>query len=517
MWHATIDHTLHLHDFGDQSVTKLRVDGGGALDPSALDGRGIAMLGVSHTAMRARLGIHSSRYSRIALAHSVRFAAFAALLSMPLTGQTSTPLTLPEAVSMALGKNPLHKAAIADARISAAVIREARSQLMPKIMFTESAARGNDPVFVFSSRLRQQNFTLDDFALNRLNTPTPISNFSSRFSGQWSLFDGMQSWSGVSRAKYMQQAVEQQLVRTDQELVYQAVEAYFGVLLAQRQKQVAEDALKTAQAIESSSRARVESGIVVDSDLLSAQVVTSRRKQELIQTVDVLALARAQLALALGMPADTVYDPQETLQERQFPRATAAELESKALHKRPDLKRVESERSAQAKSVSMAKGALAPRLNVFGSWQTDSPSPGWNGGNNWIAGAELQFDLFDGGSKRANIAREMAVQERAAAMGDAYRDEIRLEVRKAYYAYDAARQQVEVAHGAIAQADESLRINQNRYDGGLSTVSDLLEVEEAAHRAKADYWKAVYRLQTSYAGVELATGTLSPDSPVVTQ
>ena len=459
----------------------------------------------------------SSQSLGIALTHAVRFAVLAAMLAMSLAAQTGTPLTLPEAVSLALEKNPLHKAAMADTRISAAAIREARSPLMPKIMFTESAVRGNDPVFVFGTRLRQQSFTAADFALNKLNTPTPIGNFSSRFSGQWSLFDGLQSWFGVSRAKYMQQAVEQQLDRTDQELVYQAVQAYFGVLLAQRQEQVAEDALKTAQAIEASSRARVESGMVVDSDLLSAQVVTSRRKQELIQMQDGLALARTQLALALGMPADTAYEPQEALAERRFPTASAAELESKALEKRPDLKRVESERSAQAKTVSMAKGALAPRLNVFGSWETDSPSPGWNGGNNWIAGAELQFDLFDGDSKRAHIAREKAVQERAAAMRDAFRDEIRLQVRKAYYEYDAARQQVEVARGAIAQADESLRINQNRYEGGLNTVSDLLGMEDAAHRAKTDYWQAVYHVQTSYAGVELATGTLTPSSPVVTQ
>ena len=444
--------------------------------------------------MTAIVGSRSSQSPRIAVTIIVRLVALAAMLAMPLAAQTATPLTLPQAVSMALDKNPLHKAALADTRISAAGIREARSTLMPKIMFTESALRGNDPVFVFGTRLRQQSFTTADFALNRLNTPTPIGDFSSRFSGQWSLFDGLQSWFGVSRAKYMQQAVAQQLDRTDQELVYQAVQAYFGVLLAQKQQQVAEDALNTAQAIEASSQVRVESGMVVDSDQLSAQVVTSQRKQELIQARDGLALARAQ-----------------------FPAATAAELESMALEKRPDLKRMESERSAQAKSVSMAKGALAPRLNVFGSWETDSPSPGWNGGNNWIAGAELQFDLFDGDSKRAHIAREKAVQERAAAMRDAYRDEIRLQVRKAYYEYDAARQQVEVARGAIAQADESLRINQNRYDGGLNTVSDLLRVEEAAHRARADYWQAVYRVQTSYAGVELATGTLTPASPVVTQ
>ncbi len=467
--------------------------------------------------MPAFLRSPSPRAPRIAVTHIVRFIALAALLAMPLAAQTGTPLTLPQAVSLALDKNPLHKAAMADTRISAADIREARSPLMPKIMFTESALRGNDPVFVFGTRLRQQSFTAADFALNKLNTPTPIGNFSSRFSGQWSLFDGLQNWFGVSRAKYMQQAVAQQLDRTDQELVYQAVQAYYGVLLAQKQLQVAEDAVKTAESIEQQSRARVESGMAVDSDWLSAQVVTSRRKQELIQMRNGLALARAQLALALGMPADTAYEPQEALAEREFPAATAAELELKALEKRPDLKRVESERSAQAKSVSMAKGALAPRLNVFGSWETDSPSPGWNGGNNWIAGAELQFDLFDGDSKRAHIDREKAVQERAAAMRDAYRDEIRLQVRKAYYEYDTARQQVEVARGTIAQADESLRINQNRYEGGLNTVSDLLRVEEAAHRAKADYWQAVYRVQTSYAGVELATGTLTPASPVVTQ
>ena len=58
---------------------------------------------------------------------------------MPLAGQIGTPLTLPEAVRMALDQNPLHKAAVADNRMSAAVIREARSQLMPNITFAESA------------------------------------------------------------------------------------------------------------------------------------------------------------------------------------------------------------------------------------------------------------------------------------------------------------------------------------------------------------------------------------------
>ena len=340
-------------------------------------------------------------------------AAMLVLLALPAAAQdAAVPLTLPQAVSMALEKNPLHKAAFAGTHISIAQVRAARSPLMPKIMFTESAVRGNDPVFVFGTKLRQQSFTEADFALNKLNTPTPIGNFSSRFSGQWSLFDGLQSWYGATRARYMQQASEQQLDRTDQELVYEAVQAYEGVLLAQKQVAVSEATLKTAQAIEAQSRARVESGMAVDSDLLSAQVATASRKQEIIEAQNSLALARAQLALALGMPPDTVYEPQENLAEHSFPAFTVADLEQQALIKRPDLKQVESERSAQAKSISMAKGAFAPRLNVYGSWETDSPSPGWNGGNNWIAGAELQFDIFDGDSRRAHLAVEKALREK---------------------------------------------------------------------------------------------------------
>jgi hypothetical protein len=57
------------------------------------------------------------------------------MFAIPLVARNGTPLTLPEAVSMVLEKNPQHKATITDTRISSAAIRETRSPLMPKIMF----------------------------------------------------------------------------------------------------------------------------------------------------------------------------------------------------------------------------------------------------------------------------------------------------------------------------------------------------------------------------------------------
>lgn len=425
------------------------------------------------------------------------------------------PLTLADAVRMALEKNPLRKAALADTRIAGAGVREAKSGLFPRIMFSEIATRGNDPVYVFGTRLRQQRFTEVDFALNRLNTPTPVGDFSSKFSGQWRMFDSFQNYRSIERARKMSDASREQLERADQELIARVVQAYYGVLLSQKRVAVAEDAVKTAQSIEEHSRGRVESGLTVEADLLSARVLNASRQQELIRARNDLSYATVQLAIALGMPTDAVLAPADVLADRALPQTDIATLERDAFQQRPDLRRVRSEQSAQQQSVSMAKSAFGPRVDAFGSWQTDSPSFGWNGGNNWTAGVELQIDLFSGGAKLAQLQRAKATSEKIAAMRSVFEDQVRLEVRRAYYDHDAARQQVSVAKVATEQAAESLRILQNRYEAGLTTVTDLLRVEEAAHRAQTDYWDAVYRAQTSYANLQLAAGTLTANSPVV--
>src|SRR3974377_1443381 len=192
-------------------------------------------------------------------------------LALSAAAEEPMPLSLPEAVKMTLANNPMHKAAMADTKATSAGVREARAPMLPRITFAENFTGGNDPVFVFGTKLRQQEFTAADFRFNQLNCPTPPGNYASRFFGAWNLFDSTQSWKALDRAKYMNFAAEQQLNSTDQELVYQNVQAYYGVLLAQKQVQVAEDAVKTVEAIEQQSRARGESGMRGGSHLLSAQ------------------------------------------------------------------------------------------------------------------------------------------------------------------------------------------------------------------------------------------------------
>jgi len=447
---------------------------------------------------------------------AIPLATCAMFLATALAQSSAAPLSLQDAANIALEKNPLRKAALADTKAASAGVREAQSFLMPHVAFSEQATRGNDPVYVFGSKLRQQRFTIDDFVLNKLNTPRPYGNFTTRFGGTWSLFDSFASWRGINRAKAMNIAASHQLERTDQEILFRVVQSYYGVLLATKQLEVAEQSDKTAKAIMDRSQVRYDAGLVVESDLLSAKVRLASREQDLIRARNNLELARAQLTTAMGVSIATLYEPADALTERNLAANSLSDLEKKALATRPDLKRIEAQQSAQELSVAIAKSSFGPRLNAVAGWEMDNPTfLAGGGGNNWVGGIELQVDLFQGGAKRAALSRERAHAEKITAMKQAASDAVRLEVRQAYYDQDASRKQVEVAQTAIAQGQESLRIDQDRYDGGLLTMTDLLGAEEAARRTQADYWQAIYQFHISYANLELACGTLNLQSPVI--
>ena len=425
-------------------------------------------------------------------------------------------LTLQQAVTMGLEKNPLRKAAIADTKAASAGVREARSFLMPHLNFSETATRGDDPVYVFGSKLRQQRFTEADFTLNKLNTPLPLGNFNTRFGGTWNLFDSFATWHGINQAKQINQAAAHQLDRTDQEIVFRVVGSYYDVLLAAKELEVAEQSAKTASSIMGRSQARFDSGLTVESDLLTAKVRMAERQQEVIRARNTLEVARAQLNTAMGIPLDTPFQITEALAERTLPAPVLGEVEKQALANRPDLKRIASEEAAQRQSVSVAKSSFGPRVNAFAGWEMDNPTfVAGGGGDNWLGGIEVQFDIFQGGAKRAELSRQRALEEKVVAMKQAASDAVRLDVRRAYYETNANRQQIEVARAAIAQAQESLRINQDRYDSGLTTITDLLGAEDAARRSQTDYWQAVYQFHISSANLELASGTLNLQSPAV--
>ena len=427
-----------------------------------------------------------------------------------LAAGAQEPLTLRQAINVAFGRSP--EAAIAragnlDANLAAGM---ARTQLLPQLGFTEDISRGNDPVYAFGTRLRQRQFTQADFALNALNFPQPIGNFSTRFSGQWVAFDSFKTQKEIHRADLYRESASSSAKAVDQQIVFHVVAAYQQVLYAQREIGVAQHEQETAAALLNSVDEHVKAGLAVESDRMSALVNVASRKEELIAAEGDLELAWAALREAMGAP-DLKSTELKPIEPHAFPQGALGEEMAKAAKARPDLMALGQARSAQASAVGAAMSDFGPRVSAYGNWEEDRTSFAGSGGNNWVAGVQISVDILPVG-KRAQLARESAAKQKIDAQVAAAERHLRLEVSQAHIHQQTAALQMETARAAMDQAAESLRILKNRYSAGLTTITDLLRGDDAERQSQSDYWHAVYGNSMAYSELLYATGILTPDA-----
>jgi outer membrane protein TolC len=434
---------------------------------------------------------------------------FLFLASSGATAQAPA-LTLRQAIDRALGQNP--QAAIAhageqDANAAAAL---ARTALLPQLGFTEDISRGNDPVYVFGERLRERQFTQADFALNALNRPQPIGNFSSRFSGSWLAFDSFKTEKEIRRADLFKESASSAATAANQQIVLEVVGAYQSVLYAQREVDVAEHEEQTAQALFVDVDGHVTAGLAVESDRMAAQVNLAARKQELIGARGDLELAWADLREAMGAPNLQV-SQLNPIEPRAFPDSSLEEELAQATKSRPDLAALGTAQQAQAESLGTARSDFGPRVSAYGNWEADRASLSSSGGNNWVAGVQINLDILPLG-KRAQLARESAAKQRIDAQMAQSRSQVRLDVSRAHIQRETAGLSLETAHAATDQSAESLRIVRNRYNAGLATITDLLRAEDAERASQSNYWRTVYGNAMAYAQLLFAEGALTPDA-----
>jgi outer membrane protein TolC len=295
----------------------------------------------------------------------------------------------------------------------------------------------------------------------------------------------------------------------NQKVVLDVVQAYQSVLFAERQIEIAQHELETAEALLNSVDDHVRAGLAVESDRMSAQVNVAARKQALIAAQGERELSWSQLSMAMGAPELPVTKLQP-IEPHDFPHVDLQQELAAATKTRSDLKSVCQAQEAQAAAVTAAKLSFGPRISAYGNWEGDRSTFAGSGGNSWVAGVQIGIDL-NPFPKREQLKRESAVKERVDAQLSAYQQQVRLQVTQAHIQKRTSQLSLQTARAAIDQATESLRILRNRYGAGLATVTDLLHAEDAERESQNNYWRAVYGNAVAYAQLLFATGSLTPD------
>jgi outer membrane protein TolC len=435
------------------------------------------------------------------------------LLAAPLWAQDS--LSLREAVRLAIRENKAIAGATAGAQASEARIAQARGGMLPKINYSESFTRSNNPVFVFSSLLTQHQFGDENFDISALNRPDSLNNFQSQVTVDQPIYDARQTRTAVKSAELARKMTgeEQRLVRMN--VVAAAARAYYGAVLAAENLKAAGQAVRSAEADLKRAEAVRAAGMSTDVDVLSIRVHLAAVTEQRIDRAADVDVAKSALNDALGLPLDTPHALTTPLEALVLPDLALDGLETAASTGRPEAQQTRLATSLAQTQADGARGAMLPQVSFRGAFEADRQRFIDRGGANWLASIGLRWNLFNGSADKARIAETGHLVKRAEFDEQRIDSAIRLQVRRSYAGLKAAQERIEVARAAVVQAEESLRITQNRYEAGMNNVTDLLRTETAVLESRTRYLAAIHDQRIAATMLELAAGRLNADSEVL--
>lgn len=449
----------------------------------------------------------------------LRIAAASILALLAAATAAAQPLTVEDAVKLALANSSQAIRAEADVLDARGGLYWAYSRVLPQV----SAS------FSRSMRDVKDSYSQQPIAGNLFDFGTlESSNYTNtpQVSGSWSVLD-LSSIQDVRSALSGMKAARHQRSSARNDVVFNARRQFYEVVRQVRLADVAAEALKLARDDERRVRALYEVGSVSKSDLLKAQVRTAQSELDSLMANQAVTVQRIALARLLGLREAGMARVDTTLAIATSDYEEAAVL-TEAAGSRPDLLAVEAELRAAKSNRTAARLARLPYLTVSGSAQFDSKSRGWSRdrgidfGTGLPVEAEastnsetdrslsgsiaLNWNIFDGFAMDSRNAAARARLLRAQEARDAMRRNLESEVHEALIGYHEAVKRRRVAERAIDSATESLKLTQQKYNVGSATILDLIDAQVQLQRAQSDGVSALVAIRVAEAQVDRVRG-----------
>jgi outer membrane protein TolC len=448
-----------------------------------------------------------------ALSLSLIMAAAPALAST--AADTTSVLTLRAAVEAALVNSPaiLQSQAQRDAAESAR--KEARSMRLPHVQIREVAIHTDAPADAFGLTLMQERFSFAEFTASDPNQPDAVDNFATEFEATWPIFVGGRVMAGVNQTRQMAVAADASHGHTREAVALQTASAYMDALLAERSFELAKRARDTTKRHVDQAKDFFEAGMMVESDLLLAQVQLGRMEEKVIAAENGVRLARARLFQWMGADQSAGFTLDPAVGDVDVPPGTWEDAFAGALQRRHDVRASEAQVRAANAGIGGARGGYWPEVALVGRYSLNDDRIFGSNGESYALMAVARWNVLDWGQTRAQVGGAKARYAAAEQARRAHLQSVEFDVRQAWLQAAEADARLGVASGAAAQAERALRIVEDRFEQGVVRVADVLDAETALDDARVRELNARFDLQRARRTLAFAAGL--PPVPEVTE
>lgn len=395
---------------------------------------------------------------------------FALFLSFTiLKAQEVKLLTLDDAIAMGLKNSKYLK--IDEAKISQATadLLEAKNQQLPDFKLSASYLRlGNAKVDL--------KF-LAPTAGNK--TPSPSSALIGQANLSLPLYAGGRIKYGIQSATYLVEASKLQSENDQFAVAYNISQAYNNLFKANQAIIVLKENLVASQKRDDTFLKLENNGLLARNDRLKANLQTSNIELQLLEAQNNYSIATINMNLLLGLPDGTELKVDDEYLNANSEINFVDYYLNAAIENRRDLKALELQQKAAALGTKSSKAEYLPSIALTGGYiAADVPKilTVYNAVN---IGLGINYNLGNLWKKNSSFIKSQAVESELAANNDLLNDQIKLEVNKDYQNLLYSNQKIEVYKKAAAQATENYRITKNKFDNGLSTITELLDADAA--------------------------------------
>ena len=407
----------------------------------------------------------------------------------------SGPINLEQALDIAFRNNPDLKISVDQLQRSQAVVAEARANFNPRFNAQiETLRQGPVSTVTFPGRgtvnlVQPTNTTATVTALlpldinNRLGLATDISKY--RFQIQYLT-----------------------LMQTAEQLIFDVKAAYYTLLRACGQQEVAQAAVDVSARRLRETQSRFEAGVVPKFDVTSAEVDLANLNQSLIQAQNQVEIARTALNRVLGVSAAsptqvTSIDIPVSVTNVNIPDAIA-----QAKTQRPLVRIAETSIRLNEKNIKLQRSQLYPSLSANGVYNYNVEVAGLSSNkSSWQAGLTLSIPIWQGGIVQAQVNQAKADEQSARDTLDQAEITVGQQTRVAALGIEEAARRVSTTGQAVSLAEEALRLANVRYEAGIATLVEVLNAESQLTQARFNNVNALYDYATSIADLQRATAT----------
>jgi TolC family type I secretion outer membrane protein len=398
-------------------------------------------------------------------------------------------LNLERCIEIALKIHPNIVAARNTMEVNQSKIGQAKANYYPQIEWSSGYSKNK---IAFVSRDIERSLS------NRA-----FNEYKSSFTLSQSIFDFGKTATQVKIQRLNLDSSRSDLESVSNQVVFNVKQAYYGVLQAKRNRDVAAETVKQFEQHLEQAKGFYEVGTKPKFDVTKAEVDLSNAKLNLIKAENALRIAKVNLNNAMGMPDAPEYTLMDILTFKKYEIKFENALEM-AYRNRPDLLSIIAKKESAVEAIKLAKKDYYPILagNTNYSWAGER-FPLEEG---WSVGATLTFPIFSGFLTKYQVEESKANLNVLRANEELLRQGILLEVQEAYLNLQDAEERISTAEIAVRQAEENLDLAHGRYAAGVGNPIEVTDAQVAYSNAKTAYIQALYDYKVAQASLEKAMG-----------